>query len=165
MHSRSATRKGKPVIRVGLAVLLGAFLAIQLLPHGAGRTNPPVQGEPPWDSPRTRALFYETCGDCHSHKTVWPWYSRVAPASWLVLNDVEHGREEFNVSQWGRPGKNHGKDAAEELLEGEMPPKSYLALHPSARLEGTEKEELIRGLLATFGGDTTREGRSDYWTR
>jgi len=133
-----------------LGVLLLLFGAIQLIPVGAERTNPPVVAEPEWNSPRTRELFVRTCADCHSNETHWPWYSRVAPVSWLVAHDVEEGREHFNVSEWNRPQK-HARKAAEEVREGEMPFRGYALAHPRARLDDAERRALIAGLEATFG--------------
>ena len=91
------------------------------------------------------------CGDCHSHETKWPWYSHIAPISWLVYRDVQEGRKHFNVSAWGYQRKNEGEEAAKELAEGEMPPLLYLLAHPEARLSAKEKKELIEGLWRTFG--------------
>jgi hypothetical protein len=64
---------------------------------------------------------------------------------------VDEGRAKFNVSEWGR-GENEGEEAAETLQNGSMPPAFYLPLHPSARLSAPEKQLLIQGLVATFGG-------------
>jgi mono/diheme cytochrome c family protein len=136
---------------LALAGILGTlFLALQLLPVGAARDNPPVVAEPEWDSPRTRELFLRTCGDCHSNRTRWPWYSRVAPVSWLVAHDVAGGREHLNVSEWHRE-QRHAEEAAEELRGGEMPLPTYLRMHPEARLSPAERDELLQGLVATFG--------------
>jgi mono/diheme cytochrome c family protein len=127
------------------------LIAIQLIPFGKDHTNPQVIAEPEWDSPQTRTLFMRACGDCHSNETEWPWYSHVAPVSWLVAHDVEEGREHFNISVWGHQKKNEGDEAAEEVEEGEMPPLVYLPAHPEAWLNETEKAELISGLKSTFG--------------
>ena len=127
------------------------FAAMQIVPYGRDHKNPPVTGEPQWDSPRTRELFNRACKDCHSNNTVWPWYSSIAPASWLTQVDVSFGREVFNVSEWGRPEENEGEKAAEEVREGKMPMFIYLPAHPEARLNAVEKEDLIKGLVATFG--------------
>lgn len=136
-----------------LAGLLGGlFAALQILPVGAPRDNPPVVVEPAWDSPRTRELFARACADCHSNETRWPWYSRVAPVSWLVAHDVAGGREHLNVSEWNRKQKD-AHEAAEEVEEGQMPLPIYLPMHPEARLSPGEKAELVRGLAATFGRD------------
>jgi mono/diheme cytochrome c family protein len=140
-----------------VAVLVGLFGLIQLLPIGAPRVNPPVVAEPAWDSPQTRALFVRACADCHSNTTVWPWYASVAPASWLVAHDVAEGRERLNVSEWNRPQKD-AHEAAGEVRAGKMPMRSYVWMHPAARLSPAERDALIAGLTATFGGGTGREG-------
>lgn len=145
----------------------GLFLVFQLVPYGRDHQNPPVTAEPAWDAAETRALFFRACRDCHSNETVWPWYSSVAPLSWLVAHDVEEGRSHFNVSTWG-PESEHGDDAAGELEEGEMPLWFYLPLHPEARLPDSERAALIRGLEATFGseqpdnGDGHHDGHGDH---
>ena len=131
------------------AVLLG--VVIQLVPYGRDHTNPQVVQEPQWDTPKTRALFMRACADCHSNETKWPWYSNIAPVSWLVQHDVDEGREHFNVSNWLHQKKNKGDEAAEEVREGDMPPLVYLPAHPEARLSKIEKKELITGLINTFG--------------
>src|ERR1700674_2739250 len=86
---------------VAIAVVL--FGLIQLVPIGVSVTNPPVVSEPNWDSPQTRALAQRACFDCHSNETIWPWYSRVAPVSWLLASDVIQGRSRLNFSTWGQP--------------------------------------------------------------
>jgi mono/diheme cytochrome c family protein len=134
---------------VFIAVILG--LAIQLVPYGRDHTNPPVTAEPQWDSPRTRELFMQTCGNCHSNETTWPWYSNVAPASWLLQRDVDKGRAWFNVSEWD-PQFNSGGEAAEIYQEGEMPPWFYMPMHPEAKLSAVDRQAFIEGLTATFGG-------------
>ena len=131
--------------------LVGGFVLIQLVPYGHDHTNPPVTGEPTWDSPKTKAMFDRACADCHSHETKWPWYSNVAPVSWLVAHDVEDGRKHFNTSAWGQQKHNGGKHAAEEVEEGEMPIPIYPPLHPEAKLSPEEKTAFIAGLKATFG--------------
>ena len=141
-----------------LGSLAGLFFVIQLLPVGAPRSNPPVVAEPKWDSPRTRELFFRTCADCHSNRTDWPWYSRVAPVSWLVAHDVAEAREHLNVSEWNRPQRD-ADEAAGQLREGKMPLKTYLAVHSEARLSAAEKGELVAGLVATFGEEKPRARR------
>lgn len=143
-----------------VAMLSALFGLIQLLPVGAARSNPPVVAEPQWDSPRTRELFRRSCGDCHSNSTVWPWYSRVAPLSWVVAHDVAEGRERLNVSEWQRPQKD-AHESAKEVREGEMPLRSYLWAHPEARLSDAERQALLAGLVATFGDARGEAGAGD----
>jgi hypothetical protein len=135
----------------GLIAMLGLLLVAQLVPYGRDHTNPPVVAEPLWDSAQTRELAVRACFDCHSNETVWPWYSNIAPMSWLVQRDVDEGREKLNFSEWDRP--QEGDEAAETVREGSMPPRSYLLTHPDARLTDVEIAILTEGLAATFGDD------------
>jgi len=142
-------------------VVLGAVclgLAIQLVPYGRDVTNPPVIAEPAWDSPATREIAQRACFDCHSNETVWPWYSRVAPVSWLVYRDVQEGREKLNFSEWGQ-GEQEVDEIVEVVQEGEMPMPIYLPMHPEARLGPAEKQALIQGFQNTFG-DSLNDGKS-----
>jgi hypothetical protein len=132
-------------------IVLGAVLiAIQLVPYGRWHVNPPVVAEPRWDSPQTRALAQRACFDCHSNETEWPFYARVAPASWLVQYDVMKGRAELNFSEWQRPQKE-AREAPEVLREREMPPLPYRLVHGHARLTPAERELLAAGLSRSLG--------------
>lgn len=141
-----------------VALLGGLALAvlIQLVPYGRDHTNPEIVREPEWDSPTTREIFFRTCKDCHSNETTWPWYSSVAPISWLVQSDVEEGRSDFNVSEWGR-AKNHGDEAAGMVRKSEMPPWFYLPAHPEAQLSDEERQQFVAGLVATFGDEDAKK--------
>ncbi len=136
-------------------VLLAA-VAIQVIPYGRSHENSPVTAEPTWNSPETRGLFKRACFDCHSNETVWPWYSNVAPVSWLVQNDVDGGREHLNFSQWDRPSR-HAKDVADEVSHGDMPPGVYLPMHPEAKLSDAEIKALIDGAEKTLGPQSVGE--------
>ena len=134
----------------GALGLLGLFVLIQAVPYGRDHSNPPVTQEPSWSSPRTRALAERACFDCHSNLTTWPWYSNVAPISWLTQSDVDGGREELNFSEWDRGHQADADDVSEAIRGGSMPPWYYTPAHPDAKLSGQEKDALIRGLLATY---------------
>ena len=132
--------------------LVGLGVLIQFVPYGRDHVNPPVHREPAWDSGRTRELAVRACFDCHSNETRWPWYSHVAPVSWLMQRDVDRGRGELNFSEWDRR-QEEADDAAEEVTEGRMPPRAYRISHPEARLSSAEKEDLRRGLRASISGN------------
>jgi len=141
-----------------LVLFVLVVIAIQFVPYGNKHLNPPVIAEPGWDSPKTKDLFFRVCSDCHSNETKWPWYSNIAPMSWLVQYDVNEGRENFNVSMWGVQKDNDGNEAASEVKEGEMPPWFYLIPRQDTKLSENETKEFIRGLVATFGsGDDDKE--------
>ena len=143
---------------ISAAVVVTA-IAIQFIPYGKDHTNPPVMSEVQWDSPRTQELFNRACADCHSNVTKYPWYSNIAPISWLIAHDIDEGREKMNVSMIGVQKKNKLKDAADEVKEGEMPIPPYLIAHPEARLSDAEKKELASGLEKTFGVEEEKEGK------
>ncbi|HVV44615.1 MAG TPA: heme-binding domain-containing protein [Bryobacteraceae bacterium] len=129
-------------ITIGL-ILTGALM--QLVPFGREHANPAVVQEPAWDSPRTRALAKRACFNCHSNETDWPWYSNIAPVSWLTQRDVDQGRSHLNFSEWNDP-LGQADDAGGEIASGNMPPSFYLPLHPEANLTDEEKKALVRGL-------------------
>jgi hypothetical protein len=131
------------------------FLLLQAVPYGRTHTNPPVRQEPAWDSLHTRALAARACYDCHSNETKWPWYSHIAPVSWMVQKHVDKGRSELNFSDWGGP--QEGEEAVEAIREGEMPLPSYLLAHPEARLSSSESQALVQGLAVTFGQTAEEE--------
>jgi hypothetical protein len=135
----------KKVILGILGIIVVVGLLIQLIPLPGRGNNPPVAQEPKWDSPQTAALVKQTCYDCHSNETTWPWYSYVAPVSWLIYNDVQEGRSRLNFSEWNRPQRGAG-EIVSIIQEGEMPPFQYLPMHPSARLTAAEKQQLITGI-------------------
>ena len=140
-----------------LGIILATLTAvIQFLPYGGARRNPPSIVEPPWDSPRTRALAERACFDCHSNRTRWPAYRRLAPASWLIQHDVSEGRAELNFSEWQRP-QEEATNAAGAVREQEMPPRAYRFMHPGARLTAEERDALARGLMKTLSESSPRE--------
>src|SRR5450830_82850 len=121
------TRRGSCVLIFILAlVAVGLLVSI---PVWLLQRNPPIVQEPPWDSPQTRALAVRACFDCHSNETVWPWYSKVAPMSWLIQRDVNQGRRSLDFSEWDRPRRQEG-GGARTVERGSMPPSYYVWLHP-----------------------------------
>jgi hypothetical protein len=155
---RARRRDGPPTAGIGTVlaetgVVAGAlFLLLQVVPYGRMPSNPPVTGEPAWDSPRTRALAVRACFDCHSNETDEPWYSNVAPISWAISDHVESGRGKLNFSEFDQPQED-ADEAAEITEDGGMPPGYYtrFGLHSTARLSAAELAELVAGLRATPG--------------
>jgi heme-binding protein len=137
------------ILRLGL---LGLLL-IQFVPLGHTRTNPPTVTEPNWSNPWARALVKEHCFQCHSNETHWAWYSNIAPGLWLIAFDVIEGRQKFNFSDWNRnPGKLDEMIVA--IQESEMPPVQYWIIHPSARIDTQQKQDLIHALEASVNNYT-----------
>jgi len=93
------------------------------------------------------AIIKSSCYDCHSNNTQFPWYSEVAPVSWWIAHHVDEGKEELNFSEWStfsEKRKNKKlEEMMEELEEREMPLKTYLPMHPEAKLSDNQMNELI----------------------
>jgi cytochrome c551/c552 len=141
------------MLRVIVVVVIVVLIGIQFVP--VDKTNPPVSGE--IKAPENVMQILRTsCYDCHSNESVWPWYSNVAPVSWLVVNDVNEGREYLNFSQWqSYSGEDKAEDIEEiweDVEEGEMPPWYYLPLHPEARLSDKDKE-MIKNWVENGGSE------------
>jgi Haem-binding domain len=128
--------------------LVALFIIVQFIPVAGAKTNPPVVAEPKWNNEQTKLLAERACYDCHSNQTDWPWYSNIAPVSWLVIHDVNEGRTALNFSTWGQ-GESEVDEAAETVREGTMPPSSYFITHPGAKLSEQERSQLITGLEAS----------------
>lgn len=127
------------------------LLAIQLIP--VDRSNGP-ETAPLRAAPEVLAVFQQSCFDCHSQQTVWPWYAKVAPVSWWVAHHVTEGREKLDFSSWENlPGDRKRKLAGEiydEAAQGEMPLRGYPQMHPAARVTGAELN-LIKGWSQEVG--------------
>jgi len=138
------------IIAIFIVIGLILFILIQFIPYGKNHNNPPVVSEPNWDSQQTRDRVKRACFDCHSNETIWPWYSNIAPVSWLVYRDVIEGRQRLNFSDWQNSRLQEPGEIASIISEGEMPPFQYLPTHPNARLSLAEKTQLINGLTSTL---------------
>jgi cytochrome c551/c552 len=133
-------------MRLPVKLALGAlvvFGAMQLVRFE--RTNPPVTAD--LRAPAAvLGVLRRACYDCHSNETVWPWYSGIAPVSWLLHHDVTEGRETLNFSEWGAQaptGKaEQRREIGDSVADGEMPLWYYLPMHPSARLSEADKNIL-----------------------
>lgn len=132
----------------GLVILLLAFQFVTV-----ERTNPPVEtsSTPPQ---AVEQVLRRACFDCHSHETRWPWYSRVAPASWIVAHDVHEARQELNFSAWDGYMPQVRRHKIEEVwakvATDEMPPAMYVLAHSAARLTDEDRETLR--VWARWGG-------------
>ena len=135
-------------------VFLAAGLLVVIQVFRPDRTNPPSDpaasfeglGKP---SPEILSSLKRACYDCHSNQTSWPWYSHVAPVSWLVAGDVKEGRAHLNFSEWTRPGAEGELPSLGEVCEAvtarKMPLRSYVLMHPGAKLTPREIGAICQG--------------------
>ena len=127
------------------ALWLGLAVLVIAQAFRIDTTNPPIQQDVA-APPAVATVLRRACYDCHSNETVWPWYSQVAPISWLLERDVREGRAELNFSVWNTyEAKKRAKklqETAEEVAEGEMPPWLSVVAHRDAALSQADVELL-----------------------
>jgi len=140
----------KLVKRLG-GIVLVAGIALQFT--NPSHQNPPiVPGHGVLDSiappPAVAAMLKNSCYNCHSFETKWPWYSYVAPLSWYLARDVKAGRAQLNFSDWPqddpRRARKRWRHIAEEVQDGEMPLPNYTRVHAEARLNEQQRAELVK---------------------
>lgn len=134
----------RKIVRFSVVGVIVALAAAQF--YRPPRTNPPSDPAASFEAlaqaPALHRVVQRSCHDCHSNQTVWPWYSRIAPVSWLIAEDVIDGRAHLNFSEWNRFGpemsRSRMQEACRQMREGEMPPWYYVRMHPSAGLNRAE---------------------------
>ncbi|MGA7159679.1 MAG: heme-binding domain-containing protein [Bacteroidota bacterium] len=139
----------KKIVRWVGIVVAAVFVLIQV--HQPDRSNPPVdqaksiaaQAE---FTPPVSKLITAACFDCHSNETRWPWYSYIAPVSWLVADDVAEGRRHLNFSEWGNYTKSKRVvklgQIYEQVSKGDMPIQKYLFIHTDANLSAADRDSI-----------------------
>lgn len=147
---------------LGGAILL--LLILQLVPSPPA-DNPPVEEELV-TPPEVAGVLRQSCYDCHSSETEWPWYADVAPMKWLVRDHVAEARDEMNFSAWNRidvDARPHKfEEIAEEVEEEHMPLRSYLILHRDARLTDADRKLLVGWATARAAeGEGAEEGAEE----
>lgn len=137
-------------------IVLVLLVAIQLIP--VGKTNPAVDSGKSLLAGNSvpaevSEILQRSCQDCHSNRTKWPWYSHVAPVSWVVASDVNGARRHMNFDEWGSYSveKRQSKltKICEELKSGDMPDTKYTLIHRSAKLTDAERATLCDWAEAT----------------
>jgi len=128
-----------------VVAILGVFAIAQFI--RPDRANPPI------DSSRTIqahvgmgnamvGVLDRACGDCHSNRTVWPWYTEVAPVSWLMAYGVKEGRRAVNFSEWAAYPSEQRRlllaASCHDASAGKMPGSAWTWLHPEARLSAQD---------------------------
>ncbi len=139
----------RKLLKWTVIVLVVLFLGIQLM--RPARSNPPVDESQTIEArtqmtPQVKAIFERSCDDCHSNKTVWPWYTNVAPISWWIVGHINEARQLMNLSEWGKLDRDRQdrklRQICDEVTDGGMPLPSYLPMHPKAKLSDQDKKTL-----------------------
>lgn len=138
----------KRVKRVFFVLMIIAFVGIQFIE--VERANPPVTAD--INAPtEVKNIFKNSCYDCHSNETVWPWYSKIAPISWMIVNDVTDGRKHLNFSEWEKLYSEKRaklkKEIWDEVNKDEMPLNIYTYLHPDTKMDMIRKNIIKKWAL------------------
>ena len=137
-------RRVLKIVAILLVLLVVGIQAIR-----PARTNPAIDESQTINAktqitPEVASIFDRSCRDCHSNKTVWPWYTNVAPVSWWLSNHVSDGRRSMNMSEWGKLPNDRQerklRQICDEVQDGNMPLSSYTPMHRSAKLSDQDKK-------------------------
>ncbi|CAN5730190.1 heme-binding domain-containing protein [soil metagenome] len=153
-------RRSPGRVRNAFLASLAAFAVIQLVPYGRDHTKPPVTKAAACPPGAGLELARGACFDCHSNETEWPWYTNVAPGSWLVQNDVDEGRATLNFSEWNRP-QAEVDELFEVIEEGDMPPVSYRLIHSPARLSERDHMTLLAAMRQMLRASPPIQGEGE----
>lgn len=136
--------------RIIWVIVIVLIVAIQLVPNErptVGENNPEDLLSNVVLSDSLKEILKTSCYDCHSNETNYPWYSYVAPVSWLVARDVREGREGLNFSMWNSKNKIQKakilSDIVDEVSTKEMPMAIYTVMHTEAHLSQSDRELII----------------------
>jgi len=139
----------KKILKIVLIVFVVIFVGMQAIRPTL--SNPAIDESQTINArtqmtPQVATILDRSCRDCHSNKTVWPWYTQIAPVSWWLSNHVNEGRRNLNLSEWGKlPSDRQDRklrQICDVVQDGMMPLSSYLPMHPVAKLSDLDKKIL-----------------------
>lgn len=101
---------------------------------------------------RVQAILENSCYDCHSNNTKYPWYAKIQPGAWWLASHIKNGKAELNFSEFGkysaRKQRSKLKGIGSSIKDGSMPLPSYTWLHKNAILDEEEKRLIINWALS-----------------
>lgn len=134
------------IVKLLILVLLIAVVIIQFIPNDKPEVVLTNENDLIYNNQlpeNIRVMLKESCYDCHSNETIYPWYSYVAPISWLVVRDIKLGRDELNFSHWESQSKiDKAKNLdkiIDEVTDENMPMPIYTIMHANAKLSDDDR--------------------------
>ena len=138
------------IAKIIALILLVGFVGIQFVPTDLNQSNtvPRADFVLVNDTPENiSALLQESCYDCHSNNTQYPWYNKVQPVAWFLEDHIDEGKAELNFNEWdaysNRRKKSKLKSITSQINDNEMPLASYTLIHKDAKLSKSEKALII----------------------
>ena len=142
------------IVNIIFIIVFLILLGIQFIP--INKTNPIITQDIQAPA-EVKSILRNSCYNCHSNETKWPWYSELAPVSWMIVNDVNDARKKLNFSSWDKISfekkEELKKDIWDEVRQDEMPLSLYLYLHPDAKLDLSQKNMIKKWITGTGIGD------------
>ncbi|MGB6328340.1 MAG: heme-binding domain-containing protein [Halarcobacter sp.] len=127
-----------------LLIIVSIFLLAQLIQ--TEKINKPTPKELEIKAPEhIMTMLKKACYDCHSNKVRWPWYSNIAPFSWMIDSHVNDGRSALNFSEWENYTEKEKKKELKEIFRTayiSMPLKDYIIFHEEADLTREERTQI-----------------------
>ena len=138
------------IVKIIALILLVGFVGIQFVPTDLNQSDT----VPKTDfllvnntQENISALLHESCYDCHSNNTEYPWYNKVQPVAWFLEDHINEGKEELNFNEWdaysNRRKNSKLKSIISQVKDDEMPLASYTLIHKDAKLSNSEKTLII----------------------
>ena len=138
------------IVKIIALILLVGFVGIQFVPTDLNQSDT----VPKTDfllvnntQENISALLQESCYDCHSNNTEYPWYNKVQPVAWVLEDHINEGKEELNFNEWdaysNRRKNSKLKSIISQVKDDEMPLASYTLIHKDAKLSNSEKTLII----------------------
>ena len=138
----------KPFKVAAIAIVIG-FITLQFF--GIDKTNPPIVHSETLEAtvavpPDVALIMGRSCNDCHTNKTVYPWYANIQPAGWFLKDHIDEGKRKLNLSKFNTFDTKKKIKKLEEICEqvesSEMPLPSYLWIHRYAVLSENERKAI-----------------------
>ena len=132
-------------------VLLIIGVGIQFIPTSINQdrkeSNPTAFVKLYSPSLEVQNILKNSCTDCHSNYTAYPWYNKLQPMSWFLEHHIKEGKSELNFDEFDtysdRKKRNKLTSIKGQIEENEMPLSSYTLIHRESKLSNKEKEILI----------------------
>ena len=151
--------KIRKLARLTPVLLASVFIGLQFVPTPGVSKTSTVGPHTEMIDPHVGKILDRSCGDCHSSRTVWPWYSHVAPVSWIISKHVVEGRETLDFSVWTTrpPTDDERMLICDAVSDGSMPLSDYTAIHRKAKLSKQDVKSLCEWAAASSTPITTSQ--------
>ena len=148
------------VLKIIAIILLLTFVGIQFIPTTRNHSDivPATDLMETYNVPeQVEVIFKTSCYNCHSNNTIYPWYNKIQPVSWIMEGHIKEAKAELNFNEFGsyseRRQKSKFKSILSQIKDGEMPLESYTWMHREAKLSENEKmalEDWINKMLESL---------------